>query len=151
MYLKKATLAEAMANLERALTAGTRNRPEVWAGQIDQALASVEQAVQRRDALVESPDEGIIDVDSGQAPSPGLDRSLDRLREDLADLLTEARMLRRRVRQILDGSTHEALGSDSFAGLRCHAAALLDNLALYEQQEAHVILETATTDIGAGD
>jgi hypothetical protein len=151
MWVNKKTLAAAVANLERALGEDGGRAGRVWAARVDQALFGIEQALHRHDATLEPRDGAVVDVESGQAPSPGLDRRIARLHEELAGCLAEAGALRARVRKVLEGPAPDGLGPGTFDAFRRRAGALLDALGRYEREEAHVILETTTTDIGAGD
>jgi hypothetical protein len=142
---KRETLASAVVHLEQALAGDLARRPHDWAARVEQALTGLERAVRRQDAQLESPDGGVVEVGSGQAPSPGMHRRLGRLHEDLTGFLDEVGALRGRARQVREGNP------DVTDGLRRRAADLLGALRRYERDEARVIFETASTDIGAGD
>lgn len=142
-------LPAAMDNLERALEAGMADGPRVWAAQVDQALAEIERTADRQDAALELPGGGLVDIDRGQSPSPGMDRQVERLHDDVASLLGEVRGLRRRVRRLLE--VGEPDGHRDLVSLYSRTAALLDEFARHEKEQTRLVLEIASTDIGAGD
>jgi len=151
MWVENDTLPAAVENLEQALGGDGEVGSRVWAARVDQALFSIQQAIRGYSAVIEATADGRIDLGSAQAPSPGLDRRAERLGNELADLLDEAAALRGLVRQVLQGSHYCAPGRRTFDGFRSRLGDLLDGLANCEHEEARIILETAATDIGAGD
>jgi hypothetical protein len=147
MQLTSEALSAAAASLETALEEGAEHGLRVWAARVDQALSVVEQAIWRRDGAFESP-EGGTSLEGGRAPSPGTDRDLDRLHDERNDLLAEAGALRWRLRRLLEDNTDDKAQPEAICR---RAAALLGALERYERDETWLVLEVATTDIGAGD
>src|SRR5262245_4928317 len=96
----KVTLSMAIARLEEVLEEDPSRQPRAWAASVESALSVVELAVDRQDAILESRGGG-LELDSGQVPSPGLDRKVGHLHGDLAELLTFVRDLR--LRLVRDG------------------------------------------------
>jgi hypothetical protein len=143
MRAKKQSLAAAVASLERALGEGPVLDHRAWADQLDQALLAVERAVRRHEGDLEPPDGELVEVARDRIPSPGLDRAVAGLQHDLEGFLAEARALRAQLR----AATPRA----DFQAVRRRAAEFLTALDDYQMQEAHVILDAVTTDIGAGD
>jgi hypothetical protein len=149
MKAKRDALLTAMAELERALAEHSGGRERAWAERVDRALAAVAQAVQRHHATLQAPGGGVVDVASGRVPSPGVDRQLAALYEELEGVLGEATALRARLQRALaSAAAGEVL---DFALFRRRATALLEALGRYEAEEADLILDSVTTDIGAGD
>ena len=141
MRQEKETLSSAATELEQLLA--QKGHPVViWAGRLARTLVGVEQAIRRHDAALESPEGEFIEVDSGQWPSQGMSRRVERLQGDLTGLLIETVALR--------GLAQRA-SEDDFAELRQRGAALVEALERYGQDEARLIMESVTTDIGAGD
>jgi hypothetical protein len=134
------TLAVAIARLEQALTEDTAY-PRSWGARLERSLAAVEQAIAREDTLVGVPDGKMIDVGSGRTPSPWVERCVEQFHDDLAHFHAEAEGLR--------AALHSAAGVPE--NLRTRTRALLEALKRYQQEEDRLVLEIATTDIGAGD
>jgi hypothetical protein len=134
------------------------------AGSLERALARVEETV-RHHAVTLTPAGGdLVDVDSPRLPSPVMSRRTEELRQELHDLLQEARALRGRVHKPpaaparhpdnLAGAlpvAPEAGAVPDFALFCRRARELVQHLEHYENEEAAVILDAVQTDIGAGD
>jgi hypothetical protein len=82
---------------------------------------------------------GLLD-ESDKAARPSLAREDDRLREEIGDLLRDVRTCRRET----DGP-----GGDD--DLRLCASAVLAGLRGHRDAEASLVLESADTEVGAGD
>jgi ABC-type transporter Mla subunit MlaD len=149
MRARKETLSAAVTNLEQALR-GAAPWSRAWALLVEQALTSVEQAVRRQDTFLAATDGNVVDVESGLANSPGMERRLAHLHEELAGFLGEVDTLRKRVQRVLEGGAAEVPPSP-FDNFHRRAEALLDALQGYEQEEAQLIQESVNTDIGGGD
>jgi len=141
----KKTLSATAASLEQAVHGGIQ-QPGGWAASVERVLANVEQAVQQQDSGLTS-ESGLVDVGSDQESSPGLERRIDHLHGELQYFLAEVRDLRSRLRQVPGGDSSGNVVSD----LRRRTAVLLDSLKNYQQEEARLILETTTMELGAGD
>jgi len=147
VWTRKNVLPQAIAGLEKALAAQWDHEPQVWTARVDQALFAIEQAIWRHDATLESDEGHLTEVDSAQSPSPGLDRRVGRLHDGLADVGREVGVLRQSVRQVLNAGGEQGLSD----GLRDRIFELLHALRECSNEEANLVLETTTTDIGAGD
>jgi hypothetical protein len=131
-------------NLERALGAPAEG-PGVWVARLEGALIAVQRAILSQASGLGEPGGGLVGVGADQAPSPGLDRRLGRLLDDLSGLLEESRALRAGAR---DAALGDARALD---GLRQRGRHLLGGLRRHEREEVRLVLESVTTDIGAGD
>jgi hypothetical protein len=166
MRAKNDTLEKAMGELERALAEEAVGREADWAGRVDQVLAGIEAAVQQRAANLEPPDGKVVEVDRPRLPSPTVSRRAAGLRQELAGVLAEAQALRARVRGAVQAFgvpvqpaglagalpvAPEAGAIPDFGVFRQRVRELLTALAQYEEEEARLILESVTTDIGAPD
>jgi len=147
MRTSEDTLLEAGASLEIALEAGPGRGPQAWAARIDESLAAIASAVARHSRNLQASGGGVVEVSGGQAPSPGMDRQVKRLWRNLADLQREAEALRSSVREVMNP---EGEGS-RIDEVQERAAHLLAGLDRYVREEAHLILESTTTEVGAGD
>jgi hypothetical protein len=150
MRVKQETLSTAITNLEHSLAA-SGPASQNWNYALEQALSGIIEGVRRQDDLLDSPNGGVTQVSGGQAPSSGVDRRVHGLHDDLDALLAEAGDLRAEVRRVQARATVEGTKTVDGTGLRRRAGALLAALNRYEQDEAWLILETATTEVGAGD
>ena len=163
MPAAKDPLAEAMQGLKQALGSNGVGQPD-WAGRVDRALESVEQAVrQHRDTLED--DEGrVVDVNTSLNPSPVVQRRADHLREELDGFLQEAQALRTKVRGVhssasadpktLAGALSVAPESGDlpdFGVFWERARGLLKGLGHFEEEEADLIQYSVNMDLGAGD
>jgi hypothetical protein len=152
-------------DLERALGNGP-GRELDWARAADRALAAVEEAARLRAEALRTPDGHLIDLDRPLLPSPVVDRRTDTLERQLQQVLEQAGSLRRQVRGAAEGvgmdqDPAEAAGALSVAPeagavadlgvFRQHAHELAKALRQIEQEEADLVLDSVTPDIGAGD
>jgi hypothetical protein len=144
-------LSLVLADLQRAIDADRSGWGSAWAEQLEQALGAVEWSVHREDASLDAPGGGVVGVNSGQSFSPGLDRKVRQLHDDLNALLTETQELRHRLSQALDRTPQGRLSPRDFDELYNRAVALAETLKRCEQEQTRLILENVTTDIGAGD
>lgn len=151
MHGKKETLSPAVANLQQIVADEAAYESSRWVSRLERALSAVEQAVRRQGSLIDSPEGGVSEVSGGQSPSPGMDRRVNCLHDDLDYLLEESQALRLQASLLRSNTTLDRSGTDAIEGLRLRAAALLEALNHYETEEARLILDDATTEIGAGD
>jgi hypothetical protein len=142
MRPRRGTVAAALRTLEQAVHGGT-------VGPLEQALAGVEQALRGQDDHLHAV-KGVTDVECGQTSSPTMDRRVAGLHDELDRLLAEASALREAL-QSARRETTETPSRPVMDGLLCRAAALAESLAAYERDEAELIQQAVTTDIGAGD
>jgi hypothetical protein len=152
-------------DLERALGDDV-GRERDWARAADRALAAVEEAARRRAEALRTPDGRLIDVDRPRLPSPAVDRRTEDLERQLRQVLERARSLRGQVQGAAEGvgleqDPAEAAGALAVAPeagavadlgvFRLHAHELAEALRHIERQEADLVLDSVTPDIGAGD
>jgi hypothetical protein len=149
MRARNETLWTARAELERALAARTNLEPAAWAQRLEGALSNIEQAVDQQSDTLSEP-EGVARVGTAPDSSSRVDRRVDRLHRNLIGVFAEARDLRGRALQL--AQTPDTHRSQAELDLLCNRmTALAGTLKQYEQAEAKLILEVATTEVGAGD
>lgn len=144
MVIKSDDLCAAADELERVLGQGAAGA----AGQqavAERALLRLEEIVRRHAGSLYNSD-GLVTVDRPRLPSPGVDRQTAELRQQLESLVRDLQELRSRV----PAAGPSGAGIDH-ASLVARARQLAEALRTYEDREAHVILESVNTDIGAGD
>jgi hypothetical protein len=151
MRIAKDSLSTALTELKRALPPDDVGDPGAWAHRVEQALSRLEQAVCREDATLETPDGNLLDIDGGQISSPGVDREVGRLHDELGTLFSEARELRRCLHQARDDTSFNGPAPEPWSGFRQRVTALVQALERCQHEENHLILETVNTDIGGGD
>jgi hypothetical protein len=113
---------------------------------LERALARLESVVQRHANVLRHPDDLIGAVDRPRIPSPGMDRDISHLHDQLEALLRDIRALAGWA-----SAPGESRSMEALSALRWDAHRLSEELAQYWDREAHVILETVNMDIGAGD
>jgi len=165
MAAEKHPLAASIDDLKRALGERAANREDDWIRRMDQALAAVERCAWRHRADLKDPEKKAVDVDTPLNPSPVIARRMDALRADLNGLLREAGRLRKKLHDLhppaekVDPAT--AAGALPVApeaadvadyGVFCERAEqLLQGFEQFDQEEANLIQESVTMDLGAGD
>jgi hypothetical protein len=147
MPMSEVTFLEAEASLEAALEARPDPEPRRWAARVDHALATIASALARHGRCLRDDGGALLELFGGQAPSPGMNRQVKRLRLEVAELQQVTEALQSRVREIL--SSRDERGP--IGKVKEQAAHLLAALDRYFQKEAHVILVSTTTEVGAGD
>jgi hypothetical protein len=149
MRARNETLWTARAELERALAARTTLEPAAWVQRLEVALSDIEHAVDQQSDTLSEP-EGVARVGTAPDSSSRVDRRADRLHRNLIIVFAEARDLRGRILQ-LTRNPEPSWTEAELDSLRGRMAALAGTLKQYEQAEAKLILEVATTEVGAGD
>jgi hypothetical protein len=134
-----------------------------WAGRMWYALGRLEKELQRHIELAKGPDGLAAEVDQSR---PTLVRQQEKLQQDYQNLLEQCLALKwemYRLSQPLDGPAAElgkslpaavenaSTGPVNVATLRERLEQFLTRLEEYQQKEAGLVLESVTTDIGAGD
>jgi hypothetical protein len=147
MRLKKGSLPATLLDLKQTLSGKDTGDPGTWFAHVAQALSGLDQAIRREDASLETPQGQLLDIDQGQIPSPGLDRQVGQLHDDLAGLVDEVRNLR----GLLDQTRQNAAEQDDGNAIRQRLDTVVQALERYQQEEDRLVLETSTTDIGTGD
>src|SRR4051794_29433111 len=97
MRSRKETLSLAVTNLHQVLVDEAGYEPAAWVALLERALTDIMLAVRRQEDLLDSDEGAVTEVSGGQSPSPGMDRRLNGLHDDLDGLLHEARALRAQV------------------------------------------------------
>lgn len=138
---KTVDILKALEQLEQALDTGPSGQQGAWASCVEQKLAQLQQALQRHAAQLNTPNGPLPDVDRPLLPSPGEDRKATALQHELEQFLRETKTLLAQVHDL--GPSARALYQ------RVHE--LIHAVRRYEHAEVDLILDTVTTDIGAGD
>jgi hypothetical protein len=161
----KQSLAKAVGGLKQALAGDGSGSGATWVRRVDQALDAIEQAVRQHRAILSDAQGRVVDVDSSLNPSPGVARRADGLRQELDGLLNQAATLRGKLKSIhppakpADPSTAAGalpvapeVGDITDFGVFCERAEqLLEGFGHYDEQEAQLIEDSVTLDLGAGD
>jgi len=113
---------------------------------LKRAPARLDDVVQRHANLLRHPDRLVGAVDRPRIPSPGMDRDISPLHDQLEGVLHDIRDFRARTAFPAKPRTDAGI-----AALRQDAHRLAEELAQHWDREAHVILDSVNTDIGAGD
>jgi hypothetical protein len=145
MRAKKRSLAETVAGLESALDADAVGRERDWAERLGRALGLLAQAVRRHAAELDS--EGGLYIDSARSHCRTMDRQVTQLHTDLVAALQRACVLRAEMAEARASGPPGRAFLDAQA-FRRRGRELLSALRRYEEDEARLILECATTDIG---
>jgi hypothetical protein len=165
MSAKKQSLARAVEGLKQVLAGDAAGQGEAWLRRVDQALDAVEHAVRQHRASLSDAEGRIVDVNTSLNPSPGVARRADGLRQELDNLLNQAAKLRGKLKTIhpdaaaTDPSTAagalsvapEVGDATDFSVFCERAKQLLEGLGRYDEQEAELIEDSVTMDLGAGD
>jgi hypothetical protein len=151
MPAEKHSLPRAVEELKRILDAAPTERGNSWIRRMDQALLAIEQAARRHGASL-SDDKGcVVDVDSSLNPSPGVARKAEGLHQELNNLLHQIQSLRRMLPNVDptadDGSRSTAAYDLSLEQVK----QVLDGFDRFAAEEAVLIQESVTMDLGAGD
>jgi hypothetical protein len=131
--------------LEQALVETATGREEVWAMEMDHALADVDEAVRHRDADLKARGGQLVDVDRQLLPSPTTERRANGLRHELDGVRDEVLALQLELRNAAS-RTRPDLGT-----CRARANRLLDVLRRFRREEGVVIQDALNTDIGGAD
>lgn len=147
--------------LALALSAEVVGRELDWAESFSSALATLEDGLRQHIALAESVDGIFAKV---ELTRPTVLRQINQLRREHLHLLDEVRELQRlvttatrafqprRALGLLDLPVAETRGTvPDFGALRDRAEHLIALLERHEEAEHLIVMESVTTDIGAGD
>jgi len=165
MSTKKQSFARAVDGLKQVLAGDVAGQGGAWVRRVDQALSAVERAVRQHRATLRDAEGRVVDVDSSLNPSPGVARRADGLSQELDSLLIEAQVLRTKLKGVhpssgvTDPSTAAVslpvapeVGDRTDFSVFCQRAErLVERLGRYEEEEAQLILDSVTMDLGAGD
>jgi hypothetical protein len=155
-------LSAPVRQLEQALAQGSPGREREWAERMVAALGAVEAGLRQHAGLTEAPDGLFAGADLRR---PTIIRKVNDLRLQVKDFVREVRDLRERVRQA--GQAFQtgsgAVGNPDrlpavarktvprFGDLRYRVEDFLSRLRRHRDEATWVVMESVTTDIGAGD
>ena len=164
MPVKKQSLLQALEELKHVLADDAAGQGEDWSRRMSQALATLEQFLRQHRATLSDAEGRVVDVNTSLNPSPGVARRADGLRQDLDNLLNQAAKLRGKLKTIhpaaaTDPSTAagalpvapEVGDATDFSVFCERAEQLLEGLGRYDEEEAELIEDSVTMDLGAGD
>jgi hypothetical protein len=140
MATKTDDISAALGQLDKILEEPAEQE-RAWAGLVDGALARLEEALRRQATELRPPNGRVPDVHRPLLPSPGEDRKAAGLQHELEEFLQTIDTLR--------AQTHDA--GSAVEPLRERARALVQAVRRHEHAEVDLILDSVTTDIGAGD
>jgi hypothetical protein len=135
-------LVDAIQDLEAALAAAAPGRERAWNQRVIEKLQVVTDRLAAHVRSADGPDGLLAEID---ATRPTLLHRVERLRQEHADLLQQARALQRQVEHHGDGE------EPNFQDIRQRTSWLLNALRHHQAVEADLIFESWFTDIGAGD
>lgn len=135
-------LLEAMHRLEAALASAAPGREKTWNERVARRLTALVERLREHVEAADAPDGLLAVID---ATRPTLLHRVDRLRQQHADLLQQARSLQEQVLHHGDGEVPD------FRDIRQRAMWLLNALRHHQAQETDLIFESFYTDIGVGD
>jgi hypothetical protein len=156
-------LSTPLENLDGALAADPAGREGIWAESLGGALAAVAEALRRHAAAAEAPGGPLAQVDLTR---PTLVRQVSRLRQEHLDLPGQAEALAAEARLAATSfgvpadtvtSSHELpppTGGGAPADVNELRARVRDYLAAlrrHADEESGLLIESVTTDLGAGD
>jgi hypothetical protein len=163
MMTRQDVLLPPLEQLESALAARAPGRERDWAGQVDAVLGGVQEALRRHVADAEAPNAGMFaEVDLTR---PTLVRQVGTLRQEHTSFLERAKALRQELRsaaKVFDphppagepGTLPRAAEPEAvpdFGSLRKQLEDFAAALKRHRADEAGLVLESVTTDLGAGD
>jgi len=129
--------------LERGIAARASGREREWAEEVGTALDKILAALRKHSREMDAPDGTFAEVDLTR---PTLARQAGELRDDQEMYLEHAQALRDELR---DAVEPEALPDLDF--LRTRLADFVAALKKHCGEEARLVYESVTTDIGVGD
>ena len=159
---KNDPLTTPLAQLEQVLSEPHSGRERDWADRVADALGAFEAGLRQHECLAGTPNGLFAGVDLGR---PTFIRQMNGLRLQIADFLREVRELRGQLRQAAQAfQPPHLLGSmdrlpapvaraavPHFGELRRGVGGFLGRLRRHRDEETRLVLESVTTDIGAGD
>jgi hypothetical protein len=155
-------LAQAMERLERAMAADVPGSEREWAAGTGDALAGMDAILRKHATLAEGPDGAFSAVDLTR---PTLARRVAKLRREHRMFLVQVRDLRARIEQAASAFEAPSAAANSpdlpepeapdgvadFGARRHELAEFLDALQRHYDCENSLVIESVTTDLGAGD
>ena len=154
-WKKDDPLVVSLDALRQALVADVPGREREWAEAVGDALGCIERSL-RQQAAAKVSDGPLAEVDETR---PTLARQADAVRSHYDDLLMQLLSLRDEVQRAIVAFTPaaelstrpSAAGVADFGAIRRQAEQVLAGLQQNKETEAKLVLESVTTDIGAGD
>ncbi len=150
-----------LRNLDRALAGDVTGRERAWAEQLAEALGLAEQALRQHATDAESPTGLFAEVDMTR---PSLVRQVGELCREHDTFLEQAHTLQeeaRRAARAFAPVPESAAGAlpvaspggsiPDFGELRQRVATFRDALERHRDGETSLVVESVTTDLGAGD
>jgi hypothetical protein len=162
MTAKVDILSQALEHLEQALHADVAGKERDWAEGVAGGLTHVVHALRKHATETENPSGLYAEVDLTR---PTLARQVGELRREHGDFLHKALDLHNNVqklRQAFTAATRPVPMADplpappvtttaDFSAIRNLGDQLLASLSHHQQLETDLVLESVTTDLGAGD
>jgi hypothetical protein len=156
-------LAQAIEHLEHTMDADVPGHELLWALEANDALTELDTVLRRHAVLAEVPDGLFSEVDQTR---PTLNRRVGKLRREHRDFLVQVQNLQTEVQQAAYAvhSPHRqasapafspesaATGSETEIGtIHQHLTRFLNALREHQDCENSLVIESVTTDLGAGD
>jgi hypothetical protein len=141
MYLQNDLVMGAAEELRQALTENAAARGREWALHMGHSLSDVEKTLCQHKGDFGTDDDTFGENQRGLLPSPGVQRKIEGLRQELGELIEGVRILR----------VDLGAGQDTVAGFAQRAHHLLHALERLERGEIDLVQQSITPDIGAGD
>jgi hypothetical protein len=161
MNVRQDVLTAPLEQLESALTAPAPGREHDWARDVDAILGRVEEALRRHVADTDAPGGMYANVDLTR---PTLVRQVSVLRQEHTTFIERTGELRREVGGIAEAFKPDAPGGagrlpapatpqevPDFGALRQQLEQLAAALRHHRNEEAGLVIESVSTDIGVGD
>ncbi|HEY7426792.1 MAG TPA: hypothetical protein VH682_21325 [Gemmataceae bacterium] len=165
MSTKKYSLAKAVMELRDALDQYAPGREKAGGQRLEKALAAMEEGARRHRACLKDSEGRVVDVDTSLNPSPGVARRAEELWQELDNLLQEIRSLRAKAESVHPSTTKgdvatvagslpvapEAADGVDFGVFRGRVERLVEGFEHFNEEEARLMQESVTMDLGAGD
>lgn len=160
---KDEALLRSVEELRHVLAGEVSGRQCQWAEEVGQALARVEQGLRQHLTRAQSPDGPLAEIDGTR---PSLVRQAGELCQEQGDLLEQCQALQKEVQwaasafsSSADSFAQTAVvpkgngagGVPDFGTLRERLERFADAVQKAKEMEASLVLESVTTDLGAGD
>src|SRR5262245_33023274 len=138
-------LLQRVRQLQRILSAPQTGRERDWAEEVGQTLDKLLLALRRHTRKMDAPGgtDALVDM-----TRPTLARQADELREDQDTFLVHTQALREELRQAVVASPTDV---PDFGFLQSRLTDFAAGLEHHCEEEARLVLESMTTDIGVGD
>jgi hypothetical protein len=155
MRPSKDVLLPLVERLAKGLVADVAGRERAWAQEADACLAALEQALVRHATEADAPGGVFAEVDCTR---PSLVRQVGELKQEHTDFLEQVRELRKDLQAAARAFGLPAGGAEpatatvvDFDAIRRRGQQLAATLRHHRDHEAGLVIESVTTDLGAGD